>query len=155
MNRHYENYLLKKYEPLYHGYHMGFAHGDGWFDLINNLSAVLCINWTRAKNEYEYVLENGTNWYGKTLSEDDIALLKAKVQEAAEQVPKVMQVKEKFGGLRFYVVGATDEQYSYINLVEMMAGRVCEVCGKRGKTHRGGWIRTLCAKHQKERQEKS
>lgn len=58
-----------------------------------------------------------------------------------------VQVKEKFGGLRFYVNGASEEQYSVISFVEFFAGSLCEVCGEPGTRRDGDWVQTLCDKH--------
>jgi hypothetical protein len=55
------------------------------------------------------------------------------------------QIKEKFGGLRFYVEGASDQQYAVISFVESLSYHVCEKCGTMkniGRTK--GWIKTLC-----------
>jgi hypothetical protein len=62
------------------------------------------------------------------------------------------QVKEKFGGLRFYHYVGGDEAdptwYSIVNaLIDGAEGRsyhTCEDCGKWGQRREGGWIRTLC-----------
>lgn len=58
----------------------------------------------------------------------------------------VFQVKEKFGGLRFYVDGATDEIYNLINKAESDSYRICEQCGAEagGPKKIKGWVRTLC-----------
>lgn len=64
-----------------------------------------------------------------------------------------LQVKEKFGGLRFYVgFTATNEQLRLIDAAEEASYTICEVCGEPGKTRGGGWIKTLCDKHEEERQ---
>lgn len=62
-----------------------------------------------------------------------------------------VQVKEKFGGLRFYVDGIEheDERRAYqasgaITFAQEMSRNICEDCGDRGEMRRGGWIRTLC-----------
>jgi len=55
------------------------------------------------------------------------------------------QVKEKFGGLRFYVEGATERQYAVISFIESLSYQVCENCGSMkdiGQTQ--GWISTIC-----------
>ena len=55
------------------------------------------------------------------------------------------QVKEKFGGLRFYVEGATERQHAVIDFVESLSYQVCERCGSMtdiGQTQ--GWISTVC-----------
>ena len=54
------------------------------------------------------------------------------------------QVKEKFGGLRFYMSCSTDEMEAAIDEAEAEAWRTCEECGAPGKTRGTGWIRTLC-----------
>lgn len=62
------------------------------------------------------------------------------------QNPPVMveQVKEKFGGLRFYVGECSDEVYDVIVKGENESYTVCEDCGKPGRERPGGWILTLC-----------
>ena len=45
----------------------------------------------------------------------------------------IYQVKEKFGGLRFYI-NATPEQYKVIMKAEAESFKTCENCGKKGKT---------------------
>ncbi len=55
----------------------------------------------------------------------------------------VMQVKEKFGTLRFYCSG-TDAIDRYIRLAERLSALTCEDCGKPGKANDSGWIRTQC-----------
>ena len=55
------------------------------------------------------------------------------------------QVKEKFGGLRFYI-NATPEQFKLVMAAEAKSFKTCEECGERGKTRGDGWIRTLCEK---------
>lgn len=63
----------------------------------------------------------------------------------------VLQVKEKFGGLRFYVGAATDEVFNIIERYEQKSETVCEECGSAGRTrNRGTWLKTLCEKHAKE-----
>ncbi|WP_434717218.1 hypothetical protein P5X00_39860 (plasmid) [Paraburkholderia sp. A2RO-4L] len=64
--------------------------------------------------------------------------------------PQVLasQVKEKFGGLRFYLAGARNEAHrGMIDLAEALSSRICEVCGDRGKTIGPAWFRTRCEAH--------
>lgn len=56
----------------------------------------------------------------------------------------VMQVKEKFGGLRFYVDFCSDKVREMIDEAERMSVIVCEECGEKGELRREGWWRTLC-----------
>jgi hypothetical protein len=63
----------------------------------------------------------------------------------------VHQVKEKFGGLRFYIGSEADpdvqeEMRALIDEAERASERICEVCGSGGELSRsaGGWYQTLC-----------
>ena len=85
---------------------------------------------------------------------------------------EVLQVKEKFGGLRFYVGGVPAEQFdmvhAFIDAVEAQSYTVCEECGIRNGASRegdktytrvkvtteGGWVLTLCEQCRKERDDK-
>ena len=60
---------------------------------------------------------------------------------------QAVQIKEKFGTLRYYVTGANDEQYKVIEEAEQLSEVTCEECGSTGdhvKTQGPGWIRTIC-----------
>ena len=59
----------------------------------------------------------------------------------------ICQVKEKFGGLRFYVDEVSSEVWDFIDEMEERSFQICEVCGQPGKPREGGWIRTLCDEH--------
>jgi hypothetical protein len=65
------------------------------------------------------------------------------------------QVKEKFGGLRFYVHfdGDNDEKvWEAIDKAEEESCTICEVCGMIGKqSSKGYWLKTLCEKHRREK----
>src|SRR5208283_513733 len=58
----------------------------------------------------------------------------------------VVQVKEKFGGLRFYTSGTLNGVvYEYIQDAENEAIHTCESCGKPGKLKKiNGWYLTAC-----------
>jgi len=69
-----------------------------------------------------------------------------KLNEFPEDI-YVTQIKEKFGGLRFYIGGGTDKVYDLIHEYEEKSYKICEVCGKPGKTReRHGWYKTVCRK---------
>jgi hypothetical protein len=58
---------------------------------------------------------------------------------------EVTQVKEKFGGLRFYINEGSSEMYERIIETETESFNTCEVTGKPGKLRTDiGWYRTLC-----------
>lgn len=61
---------------------------------------------------------------------------------------QVCQVKEKFGGLRFYINAGSDEIFKRIHSVENQSYEICETCGEKGEMRTDlGWYRTLCNKH--------
>jgi len=62
------------------------------------------------------------------------------------------QIKEKFGGLRFYGAGGDDRISDFIWFAESLSLRICEECGamQDTKTYTDGWHRTLCPMHAKE-----
>jgi len=56
-----------------------------------------------------------------------------------------VQVKEKFGGLRFYVGSAPSWIHDLISEAEEKSYTICEFCGEKGKLRSDlGWIITLC-----------
>ena len=58
---------------------------------------------------------------------------------------EVGQIKEKFGGLRVYLDGASAEQHAIVEAAETRASKTCETCGKPGTLRsKSGWIRTAC-----------
>jgi len=61
---------------------------------------------------------------------------------------QVTQVKEKFGGLRFYINGGSDEIYDKITKAEKLSHETCELCGKKGELRtKIRWFTTLCDEH--------
>ena len=115
--------------------------GPGWYDLID----VLCGQIDAKANSLRMTLA-----YAKEKNRDDVDEIAAKLAEAIKELPVISDIKEKFGGLRFYVYGGTDEHYHYINFAESMSHHLCEECGDRGESRQGGWIKVRCDKHQKE-----
>ena len=58
---------------------------------------------------------------------------------------EVIQVKEKFGGLRFYINEGTDEIHQRIGEAELESMKTCEITGRPGKLRTDiAWYRTLC-----------
>ena len=129
----------------------GFECGDGWYNIIDVLCGKLSSEYLSAKSRYDFIKDKvGEKLYGGSgdiITQGEIDLRKQIVDEEAAKVPVAVQVKEKFGGLRFYVNGATDKHWSYINFAESMSYRTCEQCGNPGKTYTDGWHMTLCDIH--------
>lgn len=114
----FEKQMRSKYPLMLNDGYGGFCVSTGWYQLIETL----CDN-----------IQNYLDW-------------KNKKQLIVPQV-KVVQVKEKFGGLRFYYDGGDEHIHGMVQIAEAMSVHICEVCGKPGKLRSGGWIRTLCDDH--------
>ena len=84
-------------------------------------------------------IQNG--WLGivKRLIEDLIEM---------EWDKRICQVKEKFGGLEFYVDIVPEGVLDRIDEAGKQSHITCEICGESGKlrTNRN-WFRTLCREH--------
>lgn len=91
-----------------------------------------------------YGLCIGSGWYPL------VSWLSAELEAVIVKLPNpqqyhAVQVKEKFGGLRFYMGRMTDEIGALINEAKEEAWRTCEGCGKPGELcDRSGWLRTTC-----------
>lgn len=60
---------------------------------------------------------------------------------------EVTQIKEKFGGLRFYVRGYRPYLDKVIQWAEAESYRTCEECGRPGQLRQDSWMKTLCDEH--------
>ncbi|NBQ48315.1 MAG: hypothetical protein EBU33_07665 [Sphingobacteriia bacterium] len=129
----------------------GLDCGDGWYNIIDVLCQTMTWKYRQAESAYNSIKDKvgKPRWEGgkHIVTQEEIDAAKAKMEEEALKVPVASQVKEKFGGLRFYVSGATDEHYNYISFAESISYRTCEQCGAAGKTYTDGWHRTLCDIH--------
>jgi len=69
------------------------------------------------------------------------------------------QIKEKFGGLRFYINSGSKEIHEIISRYEELSYEICEVCGETGEIrkdcgwHGSRWYKTMCDKHYNELKE--
>lgn len=115
----------------------GFAIGPGWYQIIRSLCA----------NIQSYIDSRECHRLSLVKSNP----MKRELPEKIEQVT-VDQIKEKFGGLRFYYSGGDEKIDGMVTMAESWAAHTCETCGKPGKSRDGGWIRTLCDEHEAERQ---
>ena len=79
---------------------------------------------------------------------EDLEPFVAEFEEAGGQKFEVLQVKEKFGGLRFYVNCRKQEAIRQrIGLAAQESFRTCEICGQPGELREDSWIKTLCDEH--------
>jgi len=61
---------------------------------------------------------------------------------------QVCQVKEKFGGLRFYINEGSEEIHNRISNAEKLSYEICELCGQKGELRtKIRWFTTLCDEH--------
>jgi hypothetical protein len=100
--------LMSEFPTLYTDELFDLSVGDGWFDLLHDLSK--------------------------------------KILEFDDEV-KVLQIKEKFGTLRFYTTATNDAVYSVIREAEKRSSVTCENCGDVEDTKLDattGWAKTLC-----------
>lgn len=59
--------------------------------------------------------------------------------------PEIIQIKEKFGFLRFYTTNGDEYIDGAILFAESLSHEICEECGTtKDSTHTQGWVRTLC-----------
>lgn len=91
--------------------------------------------------------ECGDGWYKL------IYTLCESIQKHCDENPDIqqvqaVQVKEKFGSLRFYTYGGDDFIYDLIDAAERESMDTCEECGSREKVtqSKNGWITFLCEK---------
>lgn len=99
----------------------GFECGSGWYDLILTLSVQI---------------ENLT----EKLRDEGVEL---------DYLPMVTQVKEKYGGLRFYLTVSTKKMDELISKAEADSLHICEECGAEGKlmVAYGRFLTTCCESH--------
>jgi hypothetical protein len=121
MNKENTEKLLKDFPELYSILDdpknslmcFGFETGNGWYDLI-------------------YQLSEDITKYCSTLR---------------VECPIVVQVKEKFGGLRFYISSGDKQITKFIERAEEKSYITCDVCGEPGKIRGRGWVVTRCEDH--------
>lgn len=148
IEQHFEE-LAKRWPDLYQKANVDyFGVGIGWTGIIDTLCSLISYKVENAKRRLKFALECPES------SPDPVYIpkLEKEIADALEELPTITQVKEKYGGLRFYIYGGTDEVHNYINFAESMSYRVCEMCGAPGEPRSDGWTKTLCERHHRERQ---
>lgn len=95
----------------------GFECEDGWFEIIDQLSSVCEV-------EIEALVAGGLE---------------------KSQWPRVAQIKEKFGSLRFRATGSVPtELRERFSCAEIASRQICERCGAPGTLRKKVGIRTYC-----------
>ena len=155
----------------------GFDCGDGWYNLIDNLCSIIKSHQDNLESDRQYnvkyikmreaalegdwslfndrhlsgLKDKESNKYVDWIQSQKDHLL-GKIPEWCSNVEPidsvvVEQVKEKFGGLRFYQICGDEFVMGAVALAERMSYTICEECGEPGKLRSGGWMRTLCDRH--------
>lgn len=160
MRKELDEYLCTKYPIIFQNrnaspsttcMYWGFCCGDGWFNLIDALCASIH---NYIDNNYK-VIDQTIEWNRKvndTSYEWPYDHIHRSEREIPAKVAQVVanQVKEKFGGLRFYYSGGDNYIRGLVDMAESISYRTCEVCGALGETvSLGGWYSTRCEAHQK------
>jgi len=130
MKQELEQQLLTAYPKIFSQPFGGFCVGDGWYHILEALCRRIQAT---IDNREEHIL-----WLqkeGKAINIDPI-----------EQVV-VAQIKEKFGGLRFYYDGGNEEISGMVEMAESWAYHTCETCGNRGKMRGNSWVYVACDEH--------
>jgi hypothetical protein len=117
----FEKRMVEAYPKMFAEPYGGFAVGPGWWPILEALCGQI---------------QHHIDW-------------KNKKSMIVPQVT-VAQIKEKFGGLRFYYDGGDEYISGLVSMAESWAAGSCETCGTPGERRSGGWIRTLCDKHEEE-----
>lgn len=95
----------------------GFECGPGWYSLINDICA-------RGEKECKTLIARGY---------------------PVEQTPLAVQVKEKFGGLRFYAHNCSDSLFDFIEDQCSKSESLCDECGKPSVISGDTWLSSTCA----------
>ena len=131
----FAKHMEERFPKMFAGKYGGFACGQGWWPILEALCANIQSHTDWRNDQRKRLLEN--NKY---------------VHPIPEAVPQVVveQIKEKFGGLRFYYQGGDDNISGMVRMAEAWADGSCEECGAPGTSGGEGWIKTLCPTHRAE-----
>jgi len=128
----FAKHMEERFPKMFADSYGGFACGEGWWPIIESL----CVN-----------IQGHIDWKNTTRSrllEDNP--YNHDIPNEVKQVT-VRQIKEKFGGLRFYYDGGDDTIDGMVTMAESWANRSCENCGSPATKQTTGWIKTVCDKH--------
>lgn len=151
---------------------------EGWYTILDNLCRLIQnhVTWSRKNRAralsfnraLERALGNNPNalhyYYSKVY--DNPEIIENCVQKTLDNpeyvtVPKdcpqvvATQIKEKFGGLRFYYMGGDNYVRGLVAMAETMSEVTCEICGDPAVGRPSAWIKTLCDVHWEKTKNKS
>lgn len=103
--------------------------------------------WTNEKCGFPMPCSCGDGWF------DLIYNICKELQEYYKSIGaninelRILQIKEKWGTLSFYIGNYYGEANKIIEKYKKISEITCECCGAEGTIkHRGSWLRTLCNK---------
>lgn len=100
------------------------------------------------KRQMDYMRNGIPRRDGLRMVGDGWSPLVLEVYENLSENTHIVQIKEKWGGLRIYIDHGTDADWDLLEDVERRSFEICEVCGKTGKTRTDlPWHLTLCETH--------
>jgi len=92
--------------------------------------------------------ECGEGW--EDLLDNLCFVIESRIKLTKLQDIYAVQVKEKFGTLRFYVTLSDDFINGAISMAERQSAHICEICGASGRVENlKGALKTLCQDHLK------
>lgn len=91
------------------------------------------------------LLDDMPDGWRKAFGEQLCSELKAALIKAGRlEGYRILQIKEKYGELRWYARGGTEETKAIIDKYTEMSRRTCIKCGKLAKYITRGWIEPFC-----------
>lgn len=148
----------------------GLETGNGWYNIIDALCRNIQSHIDNRNRNRQFSLEH--NRMVEAVNRGDTELFNAQYkgykQESKEKILRdiqegrinlrediedefpqveVVQVKEKFGTLRFYTDVGDSYIYGAIAMAESMSAVTCETCGAPGKLFTYGWWHVACDAH--------
>lgn len=167
----YEEFIAKlteAYPRAMRNVYCGISINEGWYKivltLVKEMKSHIDAKRRRRANDLRLIraMKKGEAAVAKFLSrgkEPSVWELERAAEIMEDKEPRqpsevvhhieIHQVKEKFGGLRFYFQGGDDYCYGMLSMAEAWASVTCEVCGAPGQERPGGWVKTLCDEHAK------
>jgi len=128
-----------------------FQIGQGWLLIVDTLCYLLSSRLEGAKNRLKYVKELNNAPKTKNLYDTQISEIETAIEQYQKDIPTIIHVKEKFGGLIFKCIVETEEARNYIDFAQTLSMRTCECCGAPGEPRNEGWTKVLCEKHHRDR----
>jgi len=150
MKKEHSDYLTQQYPKIYrksnHSFGVySFECGDGWFNLLKGLSMCIQNYIDNTTRERWRIRKDKRRFAELPPDEQKVSHLNRDMPERVRQVV-ALQVKEKFGTLRYYYSGGDEVINNYVSYADVMSSLTCEECGVPSETdYNQSWVTTKCA----------